>query len=242
MNLELLPKNKKLDLEGIRERTKDIAQKINSLKKRIEILEGKHDFLDYCHSELGARNQKIKKDLILLLDKEKILENLFFYVIQNFFPNLKIIENDNSLPDKNNINQEKIFDISKNEIISQIYKKIQNYYLINGQNLNNIENFMSESSKNKISKLIQLIAEKNRNAEAQNELNYFKQIKDFQEKYLSDLDENLNAAKNFTSPLNQIDNKQENEYLRKKTERDLSINNSIDKNKSIDSDGLKDLM
>ena len=241
MNLELLPKNKKLDLEGIRERTKDIAQKINSLKKRIEILEGKHDFLDYCHSELGARNQKIKKDLILLLDKEKILENLFFYVIQNFFPNLKIIENDNSLPDKNNINQEKIFDISKNEIISQIYKKIQNYYLINGQNLNNIENFMSESSKNKISKLIQLIAEKNRNAEAQNELNYFKQIKDFQEKYLSDLDENLNAAKNFN--LNQID-KNENEYLRKKTERDLSnsSNNSIDKNKSVDSDGLKDLM
>jgi hypothetical protein len=241
MNLELLPKNKKLDLEGIRERTKDIAEKINSLKKRIEILEGKHDFLDYCHSELGARNQKIKKDLILLLDKEKILENLFFYVIQNFFPNLKIIENDNSLPDKNNINQEKIFDISKNEIISQIYKKIQNYYLINGQNLNNIENFMSESSKNKISKLIQLIAEKNRNAEAQNELNYFKQIKDFQEKYLSDLDENLNAAKNFN--LNQID-KNENEYLRKKTERDLSnsSNNSIDKNKSVDSDGLKDLM
>ena len=241
MNLELLPKNKKLDLEGIRERTKDIAEKINSLKKRIEILEGKHDFLDYCHSELGARNQKIKKDLILLLDKEKILENLFFYVIQNFFPNLKIIETDNSLPDKNNINQEKIFDISKNEIISQIYKKIQNYYLINVQNLNNIENFMSESSKNKISKLIQLIAEKNRNAEAQNELNYFKQIKDFQEKYLSDLDENLNAAKNFN--LNQID-KNENEYLRKKTERDLSnsSNNSIDKNKSVDSDGLKDLM
>ena len=241
MNLELLPKNKKLDLEGIRERTKDIAQKINSLKKRIEILEGKHDFLDYCHSELGARNQKIKKDLILLLDKEKILENLFFYVIQNFFPNLKIIENDNSLPDKNNINQEKIFDISKNEIISQIYKKIQNYYLINGQNLNNIENFMSESSKNKISKLIQLIAEKNRNTEAQNELNYFTQIKDFQEKYLSDLDENLNVAKNFN--VNQID-KNENEYIGKKTERDLSnsSNNSIDKNKSVDSDGLKDLM
>ena len=241
MNLELLPKNKKLDLEGIRERTKDIAEKINSLKKRIEILEGKHDFLDYCHSELGARNQKIKKDLILLLDKEKILENLFFYVIQNFFPNLKIIENDNSLPDKNNINQEKIFDISKNEIISQIYKKIQNYYLINGQNLNNIENFMSESSKNKISKLIQLIAEKNRNTEAQNELNYFTQIKDFQEKYLSDLDENLNVAKNFN--VNQID-KNENEYIGKKTERDLSnsSNNSIDKNKSVDSDGLKDLM
>ena len=100
---------------------------------------------------------------------------------------------------------------------------------------------MSESSKNKISKLVQLIAEKNRNAEAQNELNYFKQIKDFQEKYLSDLDENLNAAKNFN--LNQID-KNENEYLRKKTERDLSnsSNNSIDKNKSVDSDGLKDLM
>ena len=241
MNLEYLPKNKKLDLDGIRERTKDIAEKINSLKKRIEILEGKHDFLDYCHSELGARNQKIKKDLILLLDKEKILENLFFYVIQNFFPGLKIIDNDNSLPDKNNINQEKIVDISKNEIISQIYKKIQSYYLRNGQNLNNIENFMSESSKNKISKLVQLIAEKNRNAEAQNELNYFKQIKDFQEKYLNDLDENLNAAKNFN--LNQID-KNENEYLRKKTERDMSYssNYSIDKNKSVDSDGLKDLM
>ena len=100
---------------------------------------------------------------------------------------------------------------------------------------------MSESSQNKISQLIKLIAEKNRNTEAQNELKYFSQIKDFQEKYLSDLDENLNVAKNFN--VNQID-KNENEYIGKKTERDLSnsSNNSIDKNKSVDSDGLKDLM
>ena len=102
---------------------------------------------------------------------------------------------------------------------------------------------MSESSQNKISQLIKLIAEKNRNAEAQNELKYFSQIKDFQEKYLNDLDENLNAVKNFNLPLNQIDNQSEKQYLRKKTERDLSINNnSTDKNKSVDSDGLKDLM
>ena len=32
-----------------------------------------------------------------ILDKKKTLENLFFYMIRNFFPNIKLV--DNSLPD-----------------------------------------------------------------------------------------------------------------------------------------------
>lgn len=221
-------KKKKLDLEGIKCQTKEVASKLNLLKRRIETLEGKHDFLEYCHSELGSRNQRIKSQLVALLDKEKTLENLFFYVIRNFFPNLKIIEN--SLPD-HNTNQEQIVDISKNEIITQIYKKIQNYCTRNNHNVNNIESFLSEANRNRLTQLVDMISKKsNKNSEIQNEIKYFSQIKDFQDKYLSDLDDNLNSAR--IVPIQSNDN-----FLEKKTER----SNFFEKNEDS-SDGQRDLM
>ena len=228
VNAENEMKHKKLDLEGIKCQTKEIAKKLNVLQRRVETLEGKHHFLEYCHSELGARNQRIKNQLVTLLDKEKTLENLFFYVIRNFFPSLKIIEN--SLPD-HNTNSEQIVDISKNEIITQIYKKIQNYCIRNNHNVNNIETFLSEANRNRLTQLVDTISKKNnKNQEIQNEIKYFSQIKDFQDKYLSDLDDNLNASK-----LIPVSNT--NTFLDKKTGR----SNFSDKNEDS-SDGQRDLM
>lgn len=176
---------------------------------------------------MGERNKKIKAQLSGLIEKQKTLESLFLWVIKNKFPNLKII--DNSLPDKNS-NNEQIVDISKNEIITQIYKKIQVYCLRNNIDVSNIDSFLSEANRSMLSQMIDVVSQKNNNnLEIQNEINYFSQVKDFQEKYLSDLDENLNAAR-------AVAENSEN-CLGKKTERSL-----IDKNLSEDSDGLRDLM
>ena len=70
----------------------------------------------------------------------------------------------------------------------------------------------------------------NKNQEIQNEIKYFSQIKDFQDKYLSDLDDNLNASK-----LISVSNT--NTFLEKKTGR----SNFSDKNEDS-SDGQRDLM
>ena len=202
-----------MDLETLKLKTKEITEKINNLQRGNEILEGKYNFLDYCHTELGNKNQKIRKNLTQLTEKEKNLENLFFYVIRNFFPNLKFI--DNTLPDNNNNNNnnnnvnnltnnnEQIIDISKNEIINHIYKQLQNLYLKNGNNNYNLENIVKEASKQKVNQLIDYLSKNNNNnIETQNDIQYFSQIKNFQEKYLNDLDENYNNSNN-----NNINNK-----------------------------------
>ena len=82
-----------------------------------------------------------------ILDKKKNLENLFFYMIRNFFPNIKLVEN--SLPDsslRSSIQtNNQITDLRNNEIISQIYKIFnlsdnnKNNNNISGNNSNNIK-------------------------------------------------------------------------------------------------------
>ena len=53
--------------------------------------------MEYCNNEFGENNKSIMNKLQKILDKKKTLENLFFYMIRNFFPNIKLV--DNSLPD-----------------------------------------------------------------------------------------------------------------------------------------------
>ena len=216
-----------MDLETLKLKTKEITEKINNLQRGNEILEGKYNFLDYCHTELGNKNQKIRKNLTQLTEKEKNLENLFFYVIRNFFPNLKF--NENTLPDNNNNNNnnnnnvsnltnnnEQIIDISKNEIINHIYKQLQNLYLKNGNNNYNLENIMKDASKQKVNQLIDYLSKNNNNnIETQNDIQYFSQIKNFQEKYLNDLDETYNNSNNnnINNKIIKFDNNTNNDFL-----------------------------
>lgn len=74
------------------------------MKKRVETLEGKHSYLEICHTELASRNQKIKIQISSLTDKEKQLENLLIFALKNFAPNFMIKNSDmkyfdNTLPE-----------------------------------------------------------------------------------------------------------------------------------------------
>lgn len=257
-------KPKKMDLEGIKQKTKEVAESITNLQRRIEILEGKHDFLDYCHSELSARNQKIKNQLSLLSEKEKNLEHLFFYIIQTFCPSIQIIEN--LLPDEN-APQDQIVQFNKNEFVNQIIKKIQNYWNRNSTNGNNsnsnsnstmpsfidIQDNAKDSNWANLSKLIEFISSKKTpsNSEIQNEIKYFAQIKDFQLKYLNDLDNNgTNGNCNTNAkPLKVVsiededdDNKNNTDYNHKSSERNHSDHsfNSFSRRKTERNDDKPD--
>ena len=75
--------------------------------------------MEYCNNEFGENNKSIMNKLQKILDKKKTLENLFFYMIRNFFPNIKLV--DNSLPDpslQSSIQaNNQISDLRNNEII-----------------------------------------------------------------------------------------------------------------------------
>ena len=100
---------------------------VSNLRKKVEILKGKYDFLEYCNYEFGKNNNNIINKLQKILDKKKSLENLFFYMIRNFFPNIKLVENtfntSNSKSTSTSIQKNnQMNDLRNNEIISQIYK------------------------------------------------------------------------------------------------------------------------
>ena len=110
--------------------------------------------MEYCNNEFGENNKSIMNKLQKILDKKKTLENLFFYMIRNFFPNIKLV--DNSLPDpslQSSIQaNNQISDLRNNEIISQIYKifNLGDNNLTNNNNSNNI----SENNRNSSSNII----------------------------------------------------------------------------------------
>lgn len=173
-----------MDLKEIKSKTKEISLQLALLKRRIETLEGKHDFLEYCHSDIGNKNKQIKAKLLTLLEKEKNLENLFLYVIKHFF-SLRIIEN--GLPDADE-NHNQIVDISKNEIISQIYKQIQSYYIKNNVNVSNMDSILNEVNKRKIMQMVEDKDGMEDSNQIQNEIRYLEKMREMQRRYLEELD------------------------------------------------------
>lgn len=114
----------KLNLDKMYKKVVKLSEIVSNLRKKVEALEGKYNFLEYCNHEFGENNKNITNKLQKILDKKKNLENLFFYMIRNFFPNIKLV--DNTLPDSS-LNSSlqannQIIDLRNNEIISQIYK------------------------------------------------------------------------------------------------------------------------
>ena len=180
-----------MDLNAIKSKTKEISLQLALLKRRIETLEGKHDFLEYCHSDICNKNKQIKAQLLSLLEKEKNLENLFFYVIKHFFPQLRIIEN--GLPDADD-KRNQIVDISKNEIISQIYKKIQSYCFKNNLNVSTMDSILNEVNKRKLMQMVEDKEGCDDSGEIQSEIRYLEQMRDIQRKYLEELDKEKEAA------------------------------------------------
>ena len=118
---------KKLNLKKMYKKALKLSDIVTNLRKKVEILEGKYDFLEYCNYEFAKNNKNIINKLQKILDKKKNLENLFFYMIRNFFPNIKLVENtfnttNNKSPTTSIQKNNQMNDLRNNEIISQIYK------------------------------------------------------------------------------------------------------------------------
>lgn len=167
----------KLNLNKMHKRVLKLSEIVTNLRKKVEVLEGKYDFLEYCNHEFGENNKNIMNKLQKILDKKKTLENLFFYMIRNFFPNIKLVEN--TLPDssiKSSIqSNNQIADLRNNEIISQIYKifnlsennKSNNNNNISGNNTNNVinNNIVNNAFSNNSNNLLNNLNIKNNNDE-----------------------------------------------------------------------------
>ena len=224
LNLKKIDKTK-LNLNKMYKKIVKLSEIVTNLRKRVESLEGKYDFLEYCNHEFGENNKNIVNKLQKILDKKKALENLFFYMIRNFFPNIKLIEN--SLPDYSTSNSQnhltdQITDFRKNEIISQIYNIFNlndNNLANNNSNGNNNKKILSDNNPINNNNLFgninnnnnlnnnhtsiedfmeQIVDKEPSNVEAR-EIKTYNKIKDFQTKYFKDLDEqNDSKSKNIS--------------------------------------------
>ena len=119
-----------------------LKQIVGTLRKKVQILEGKYDFLEYCNKEFGENNINIVGKLQKILDKKHTLESFFTLLVQNFFPTIKLV--DTSLPEPSEQNQiqpnNQISEKRNNEIISQLYKVFNLNDNNMGNNTNNIQN------------------------------------------------------------------------------------------------------
>ena len=136
----------KLNLNKIYKKVLKQSEIVTNLRKKVEVLEGKYDFLEYCNNEFGKNNKNIMNKLQKILEKKKRLENIFFCLIRTFFPNIKLVEN--ALPNSfhNNSIQanNQIQDLRNSEINSQICK----IFNLNDNNLANNNTNISGNSNN----------------------------------------------------------------------------------------------
>jgi len=113
---------------------------MDKLKERVDTLEGKHSFLEICHSELANRNHLIKSQLNNLIDKEKNLECLLIFALKNFNPSffmaneVKYLEGFTTDPNSQIVEKSSY---QKNDVINKIFKEIKNliqcYYIVNNE-------------------------------------------------------------------------------------------------------------
>ena len=138
----------KLNLGKMYKKAMKLAEIVSNLRKKIEILEGKYDFLEYCNKEFGENNKNIIGKLQKIMDKKHTLESFFSLLLTNFLDNIKLVDNTLQIPSDTNNNKvqanTQINDVRNKEIISQLYK------LFNLQDNNSNNKNLAEINKNNI--------------------------------------------------------------------------------------------
>ena len=138
----------KLNLGKMYKKAMKLAEIVSNLRKKIEILEGKYDFLEYCNKEFGENNKNIIGKLQKIMDKKHTLESFFSLLLTNFLDNIKLVDNTLQIPSDSNNNKvqanTQINDVRNKEIISQLYK------LFNLQDNNSNNKNLAEINKNNI--------------------------------------------------------------------------------------------
>lgn len=205
----------KTDVENMKDVTIKIAEKLSALKKRIYLLETKYDFLKHCNLDFSQRNYKIKKDLSELNEKEQNLITLFFYLVRNFYPNVKFIDNCFIIGETTS---SKIF-LKRQEFINQIFNNLDFCYPykrnafdkqspnVSFEDINikeccsrNFEScfFNFDSYQSKLSFSLNQSFQNNKVnvLEVEKEIHYFSQVNEFQKNYLNELNGNTQTEDN----------------------------------------------
>ena len=135
----------KLNLGKMYRKALKLADIVSALRRKVQILEGKYDFLEYCNKEFGENNKNIVSKLQKILEKKRNLENLVLFLVKTFFPSLKLVDNSLPLPSPSEQNKSQpnnqISEVRNNEMISQLYKIL---------NLNDNNNNISLNNQNSI--------------------------------------------------------------------------------------------
>ena len=159
----------KLNLGKMYKKAMKLKQIVRTLRKKVQILEGKYDFLEYCNKEFGENNKNIVSKLQKILDKKHTLETVFTLLVQTFFPNMKLV--DTSLPNPSEQNQvqpnNQISEKRNNEIISQLYK----VFNLNDNNMGNNPNNISNNNQNGIISNNNIIQNNKKNSNILNGIN-----------------------------------------------------------------------
>lgn len=237
---ENLMKVKRLNLAKTQQKLLGLKKLVNELKRKVEITEGKYVYLEFCHNELEERNKKAKVKLQNSLDKKKNLQHLFVSIVKNFFPNMKLIDN-NNLTNVSIKNPE----ISNNQIID----------LSMNLNLNNSELVSlnpKANNKGKIFQLFEKMGENDKPSPEENELKALDQINEYGKNFLKDLDNTANFSNKKELSQDQelnssslLDNDKSNENSNSYDKQNTFLNKKKKRDKeyeSLESDGVKDLL
>ena len=79
----------KLNLNKMYKKAIKLSEIVNTLRRKVEVLEGKYDFLEYCNYEFGKNNKDIINKLQKILDKKKEFGKFLFLYDKKFFPKYK---------------------------------------------------------------------------------------------------------------------------------------------------------
>ena len=256
----------KLNLGKMYKKALKLKQIVRTLRKKVQILEGKYDFLEYCNKEFGENNKNIIGKLQKILEKKHSLESFFTLLVKNFFPNMK---SDQSQVQPNN----QISEFRNNDIISQLYNVInlkednmgknnnnisnnnqngiipnnniiqnnkKNNNILNGINIiNNSDDKNIICNKNQINQLMEQIVDGEQESTESREIKTYNKIIDFQKQYFKDLEEQ--NSKNYLNISSDSQIMQENNSIKSfnSLKNDKDILNVSSSNNSLNLDKKK---
>ena len=211
----------KLNLGKMYKKALKLKQIVRTLRKKVQILEGKYDFLEYCNKEFG-----------------EIISQLY---------NVINLKEDNMGKNNNNISNNNQNGIIPNNNIIQNNKKNNN--ILNGINIiNNSDDKNIICNKNQINQLMEQIVDGEQESTESREIKTYNKIIDFQKQYFKDLEEQ--NSKNYLNISSDSQIMQENNSIKSfnslKNDKDIlnvsSSNNSLnlDKKKFLNKKTMRD--
>ena len=236
----------KLNLGKMYKKALKLKQIVRTLRKKVQILEGKYDFLEYCNKELKNFFPNMKSDQSQVQPNNQISEFRNNDIISQLY-NVINLKEDNMGKNNNNISNNNQNGIIPNNNIIQNNKKNNN--ILNGINIiNNSDDKNIICNKNQINQLMEQIVDGEQESTESREIKTYNKIIDFQKQYFKDLEEQ--NSKNYLNISSDSQIMQDNNSIKSfnslKNDKDIlnvsSSNNSLnlDKKKFLNKKTMRD--